>query len=140
MYCATCTDDFSEENTVTAYIDTKNCEFPHCRACTEYYIENQFMKFLNDIKKADCEASLKRSLLHKLPTKLPENLLLSGTELTHFKHKNEQIDALLHKPESLHGENLLIFQNRLDDILNDIDKPERDYITQIKTLFNEYNI
>jgi len=96
------------------------------------------MKFLDDIKKADCEASLKRSMMHNLPLKLPQNLLLNGTEISHFTHKDKKIDATLRKPKQLlHNKNMKNFQNKLNNILSRIEKPNSDYLTQIQMLFKK---
>lgn len=140
MSCETCLDDLDDDNKMVAYKDGDICEYSHCRECTEHYIETHFMKFLNDIKHADCEASLRRSLSRKLPKKLTNNLLLSGTEISYFKCGDDIIDAVLVKPKELDGENLNDFQNGLDNIMKTFDEPDDSYLEKIKLLFNKYKI
>lgn len=140
MSCGTCLDDLDDKNTMVAYNGDNICEYVHCRDCTECYIESHFMKFLNDIKNADCEASLKRSLSRKLPKKLTHNLLLNGIELTHFKCGDDIIDATMTRPTILDDDNLDKFQEQLDEITETINEPDGSYLEKIKHLFDKYNI
>lgn len=80
--CASCYEEFDNSNTVEYQNrpDGNWIKSPYCSECIQYLLDTGWAKYMTDVKKADCKASLRRALQEGPPVNLRDNV---------FKRENE---------------------------------------------------
>lgn len=70
--CVICFDDLTDENIVSykRYGDANYIKSDCCNNCVKHLIETSWNNYMNSIKKADCEAEMKRLIEHGPPVNL----------------------------------------------------------------------
>jgi len=102
MECIICYEEINEENKV---ITDKNNIYEYCFTCVQYLKNTKINKFIEDFKKEDCLASIKRMIRKGIPFMVDDSklfLFYQGKDIS-FLSSNEKI---------------LDINDKLNDILN----------------------
>ena len=84
MECIICYEEINEENKV---ITDKNNIYEYCFTCVQYLKNTKINKFIEDFKKEDCLASIKRMIRKGIPFMVDDKNLF-------IYHKNKNISFL----------------------------------------------
>lgn len=128
--CCVCYTEFDEETTVL-FQDEQNSEWKkgaYCYDCTQYLIDSNWKKYVDDVEKADCKRSLRNALKSGPPVNMRdvgfpcEN---NNGEVYKFKTNDSEFSAKL--KGSLEGEQRLKWWDHYKAILEAMeDHPEKD--------------
>jgi hypothetical protein len=91
--CLSCYDDFTDETSVQ-YRDIPDGKWkksPYCMMCMTYLQDNNWSKYMTDVKKADCKASLRRAMKDGPPINIRDSAIKcdnTSNEVYQLLYKN----------------------------------------------------
>ena len=157
--CSVCFEDMTPEIFVVYKVTQNNdwVPFTYCNECLTYIMESQWETYVSGLRKADCEATLRKLIEVGPPSHFRDPRIENGAELFQFMCNSNVISGKLRN--SLDGEVLSQFDAKLKDILpllngkhnpkknndnsnnNDNDSVETlDYMAHINRVLNEFNL
>ena len=95
--CGICYDDFDSNNIVHLWINNEKTKSNYCITCTNYMLNNNFEKYINDIGKADCEKSLSNALSSPIPINLTIDTLKKSTQIDYIENLDKSLALSLEK-------------------------------------------
>lgn len=136
--CPVCFDTFNEVIYYT--IDGINW-LPHkyCIDCLKDIQEGAWNVYINNIKKADCEKSLKTCLEHGIPNRLTVDCKLISPVMQAIKFKGEVMPTELNM--AISDDDLKKLNSELGMIYDKmVDSDVFDYINEINSILTKYNL
>lgn len=150
--CALCFDDITPETFVTYQQDTNQewKPFAYCKECLLLLMESQWNTYIDGLKKADCEATLKKLIERGPPDHFRDPRIENGLSLSLFMCDSNIISGKLQKP--LDEEKMNSFDDKLKEILpllnsdhdveyknnNDNNIETLDYMGHINRILDEF--
>lgn len=138
--CPVCFDTLDLDKVVYYTIDGKEwIQHKYCLSCLEDLRAGAWDMYISNLKKADCEKSLKRCLKSGIPDKLTVDASLTSPMMLELKFDNNIIPTRLNitiSEEQLR--NLNIELNKIYDSMHESDV--FDYIGEIHILLQKYSL
>jgi hypothetical protein len=126
--CCVCYTEFDEETTVM-FQEKQDSEWKkgaYCYDCTQYLIDNNWKKYMDDVEKADCKRSLRNALKCGPPINMRDVGFPCENEGEVFKFKTNNIEFSAKLKDSLEGEKRHKWWNDYKAILDAMeDLPEK---------------
>ena len=137
--CAICCDNMDKTNTLYLLPD-KLDQIIFCIECIEYMINNNFSRYIQNIANADCEKSLKSSLIDHIPLYITKDCLKKSEQIIQLYLSDDHIiDCKLVKP--INDTILEELNKELDNIKNQMDLDNSfDYLGSIQKLLKDYGL
>jgi hypothetical protein len=121
--------------------------FPYCIDCVNYLKSSLWDKYVMDLKKSDCEKSLRHIIESGPPGRVRDAFIASNQEIYAFKVNDQIISSDLDGAPSV--EKLLELKQKLVDVLIILDKHKNmennidsedlvDIMNVVCQIFNEY--
>ena len=136
--CGICYDDFDSNNIVHLWINNEKTKSKYCITCTNYMLNNNFEKYINDISKADCEKSLSNALSSPIPMNLTIDTLKKSTQIDYIENLDNKISAKLIK--TITDDELIELNKELGLVLSRISEVMFDYLGEIQIILKKYNL
>lgn len=136
--CPICFDAFNE--IVYYTIDGTNwLQHKYCIDCLKYIQEDAWNVYINNIKEADCEKSLKTCLEHGIPDRLTIDSKLSSSVMQVIKFKDEIMSTKLNI--TISETDLVKLNSEFKNIYNEMTFSDVfDYVGKIRELLQKYNL
>lgn len=146
MYeCKLCLDDIPKESKVMYKLDNNNeyIDFDYCIDCLDNLMEQQWSKYINGLKTADCEKSLLLLIQRGPPIRFRDACINNNQEIYEFYHDGNIKSSKLDLP--LEESQIYELHKRLSDIITESNNINSivsgyDYLGNIATLLKEYNL
>ena len=117
--CSLCFDDISSETFVKYQQEQKQNQewkpFAYCKECLGLLMESQWNTYIDGLRKADCEATLKKLIERGPPTHFRDPRIENGSYLVSFMCNSDIISGKLQGP--LDEEKMNSFNDKLKEIL-----------------------
>lgn len=146
--CKMCFDDIIEDN-IVMYKLTENDnlkKFDYCTTCLTMLINTIWMKYIESLKKSDCEKSLMNLIISGPPVNFRDNRIEENKEIYEFYIKGNTFSAKL--TGSLNHVDRDKLYNKLLEIVNviknksaennDVDK--YNYLDNLNMVLTEFNL
>jgi len=136
--CPVCFDNFTEAVFYTIDGETW-LQHKYCSACLNDIKDNAWNTYINNIKKADCERSLKTCLQYGIPDRLTVDSTLITPVMKAIKVKNEMVSTKLNM--TISDEDLTKLNADFKRIYDGMTGSDAlDYIGEIKIALEKYNL
>lgn len=136
--CPVCFDSFTESVFYTTDGETW-LQHKYCSACLNDIKDNAWNTYIDNIKKADCERSLKTCLKYGIPDRLTVDSTLITPVMKAIKVKNEVASTKLNM--TISDEDLTKLNADFKRIYDGMTGSDAlDYIGEIKIALEKYNL
>jgi hypothetical protein len=138
--CMVCMSSIDDNDIVYYSLDNINwLEHTFCYNCVKQLILNSWNRYVNNIKKADCEKSLKTCLENGLINRITLDGTITSSVIIKIKNNDNIYETKL--TDSLSDEELDKINCELKDCLNKIfQKSDYDYMDEINQIFVKYDL
>lgn len=143
--CKLCLDDVSQETKVLYRLssDGEFIDFDYCIDCLDNLMEQQWEKYIKDLRTADCEKSLLLLIHRGPPIRFRDACVSNNTEIHEFMHNGSIKSSKLNCPldesvvRELHEKlsSIIVNSNKVENSANDF-----DYLGNISNMLKEYNL
>lgn len=143
--CKVCFEDLTNDINVMYKLSITDefKDFDYCSICLDELINSQWNKFVNELKKVDCEEVLNRLIILGPPINFRDHSIEDNKEIHEFYFNNQIHSAKL--KNSFNKENNEKLWKRLIDVGNflkckDVDIDKIDYINELQKVLIEFNL
>ncbi len=145
--CAVCYDDIVLETEVLYQlnIDDQWKPFQYCKECVLFLLNSQWDVYISGLRKADCEASLKKLIERGPPSRFRDARIEDGNELHQFKCNSDIISSAL--PNCMDDEKMVLLNTKLKELLpllsdniGEQKYEDFDYMNSINKLLDELSL
>lgn len=140
--CLICYDEIDNESKIE-YLSINDSwkTMDYCINCINYELESMWDRYIDGLKKADCEASLKRLIKYGPPIYYKSPDLNDGENIKQFRQNNNIISGRLQKvPSDTVVNELNKKLNTLIPLIEDQNNLDVDYMSKLNEILQEFNL